>query len=257
MTTLHVLSEPGGCVQPLDWDTDFFRARMGRLEIDPAWGGGELESAIARAAEAGYHHLILRCDGDDWPLVRAAESAGMHLVDVGVDLRVDLRGMSAVPCRDIRVWTPADLAELRRIASRAFVYSRFAVDPFFSGQQVAEFHETWVANLCRGLADVVFTIGPRGHPCGFVSCTAGEDGGRIPLIAVADAARGTGAADELIRAAIAWFVERGVDEAWVKTQAQNHRAIRLYVRHAFLPARTEFVFSIALGVGSKPGGENR
>ncbi|MGH2628665.1 MAG: GNAT family N-acetyltransferase, partial [Anaerolineales bacterium] len=136
----------------------------------------------------------------------------------------------------------------------SFTFSRFAVDPFFSPEQVKAFHAAWVTNLCHGLADEVLVTGDLGSPIGFVSCSRVGDTGRIPLIAVAADARRRGIGDQLMDAARAWFARNGAVEAWVKTQAQNYPALGLYARNGFVPGRSEFVFSIALHPEGPAGG---
>jgi ribosomal protein S18 acetylase RimI-like enzyme len=145
-----------------------------------------------------------------------------------------------------RPWAAPDLAALQRIAADSFVFSRFSVDPFFGDADVRRFHAEWVTNLCHGLAEEVFVVGDVGAPVGFVSCTGRGDTARIPLIAVQAGARGQGIGDQLMCGAKEWFAGNGHQAAWVKTQAQNYRALGLYSRHGFAPARSEFVFSIQL-----------
>jgi dTDP-4-amino-4,6-dideoxy-D-galactose acyltransferase len=221
---------------------------MGRIELPEDTGEDlscALRQAIDEAAHGGFEHLILRCDAADWQVTWAAQQAGLQLVDVGIDLRcADLPASATGSCRK---WTDADLPRLQEIAAESFVFSRFAVDPFFTDVEVRRFHAEWVTNLCKGLADALFVLGEPGGPKGFVSCTARDGAGRIPLIAVDARVRRQGVADQLMQAAKAWFASQGVASAWVKTQAQNYPALALYARHGFLPAQSEFVFSIQPG----------
>ncbi|MGH2610545.1 MAG: GNAT family N-acetyltransferase [Tepidiformaceae bacterium] len=250
--TIAPIESPGtASVRLLDWDTRFFGARMGVIDLgaeaSPASLASELEQAAARARRDAFEHVIFRCDGERWESAWAAAEAGLRLVDVGVDLECrDLALRVMVSGGRCRAWQPDDLPALRKIAAESFVFSRFAVDPFFSRAQVEAFHAEWVTNLCAGLADAVLVAGEVGSPVGFVSCSMAGDRGRIPLIAVSADARGRGVGDQLMAAARAWFAGNGAVEAWVKTQAQNYPALRLYARHGFLPGRSEFVFSIDL-----------
>jgi GNAT superfamily N-acetyltransferase len=244
-------------VRVLEWDTNFFGARMGAIELSeraPIEGlAAQLQETIDRAIREKFDHLILRCDAADWAAAWAAEQARMRLVDVGIDLRCpDVTDL--IPSPRCRPWVEDDLPGLRELAAGSFVFSRFAADPFFSADQVRAFHAEWVTNLCRGLADAVLVVGEPGSPMGFVSCTARNGIARIPLIAVRADARRQGVGDALIAAAKAWFASTGLDCAWVKTQVQNYPALALYARHGFVPARSEFVFSITLPTGSDMGG---
>src|SRR5262249_23472328 len=120
-------------------------------------------------------------------LTWAAPRAGLILVDVGIDSALDLDppaprsiALDDLPVRHAR---REDLQLLHGIAADAFVWSRFAVDPFFSAEQVADFYKTWLTNLYYGLAQAVLVYEIDGEPAGFISCAVRQDEGRIPLIA--------------------------------------------------------------------------
>ena len=246
---------PRGAVElrPLACDTAFFGARMGVIArlgapatTDALYQG--LVRVLTQARAQSYAHLIFRAASDDFAAIWAAERAGLRLVDIGVDSttlltgqvpRV-LHGLTIRPARD------SDLPVLRATAAEAFTLSRFSADPFFSEEQVREFHRTWATNLYHGLAKVVLICERDGDIAGFVSCTADGDEGRIPLIATAAGFRGQGIGRALVGAALRWFVDNGCRVAHVKTQAHNVMALALYHRSGFNVSKTELTFSVAL-----------
>jgi hypothetical protein len=131
----------------LGWDTEFFGARMGVIELGPTGAAstpalaGAILDAIRAARLDRFEHLILRSEGADWRVTWAAERAGMRLVDVGVDLRACslTGGLPEAPlCRPGRT----DVTLLREIAATSFTFSRFAVDPSSTANRQA-FHATW------------------------------------------------------------------------------------------------------------------
>jgi dTDP-4-amino-4,6-dideoxy-D-galactose acyltransferase len=209
----------------------------------------ELGAALVRARAEDYAHLIFRVPAEDLPSVWAAEQVGLRLVDVGVDStfsfeRTALPAPSTLP---IRAATEDDVPILRELAASAFILSRFAVDPFFSADQVAAFHREWVTNLCKGLAQAVLVCELDGAPAGFVSCATSGDEGRIPLIATRAEDRRRGIGRALVGAALHWFAATHVRMAHVKTQAVNYPALALYHRSGFAVSKSELTFSIALG----------
>ncbi len=249
-------------LKPLDWDTEFFGARMGELGLAsttkvPNAGSARtkdmelgLRTRIAEAAERGYAHLIYRVPADDMPSIWAAETGGLKLVDVGIDstfhfdrvpLPEPLDGITIRPSRD------EDVPALRDLAGDAFVVSRYAADPFFSREAVVAFYRQWVTNLHNGLAQAVLVCEIDGVPAGFVACAVNGDEGRIPLIAtrVTDRRRGIGRG--LVTAALRWFAAAGNTAAHVKTQTANYPALALYQRAGFVVSRAELTFSIAFG----------
>jgi len=240
-------------LRPLEWDTRFFGARMGTLACIAADPSAEsltraLQNQLAEARAEGYAHLIFRAGVEDLPAIRAAENAGLHLVDVGVDSTIVLRDNQAPPApSNVRPYRDADLATLRGLAEASFTLSRFSADPFFSEQQVRNFHSTWANNLCSGgLAKAVLVAQVGAAIAGFVACNTTGDEGRIVLIATASGLRGQGVGRALVAASLRWFVDAGSRRAHVKTQAHNYSALALYHRTGFNVSKTELTFSVSL-----------
>ncbi|MGH2490320.1 MAG: GNAT family N-acetyltransferase [Candidatus Limnocylindria bacterium] len=241
----------------LDWDSEFFGYRMGVLALahgGRAHGangalGNDLRLALAEAAADGYAHVILRAPADRHAVSRAAEHAGMRLVDVALDLQVQISGRQpTLAGAGVRRASPADLDALRIIAEDAFELSRFAADPFFSKEQVAAFYRQWITNLCEGLADVVLVAESNDEIVGFTTCVTGRDAtGRIPLIATSEAHRRQGVGRALVDASLRWFAGAGPHHVRVKTQAANYPALALYHRLGFTVVSAELTFSATLG----------
>ena len=242
-------------LRPLDWDTAFFGARMGAVVRVPAGTTAlpaydDLGAALGAARAAGYAHLIFRTVVDDFPAIWAAQAAGLRLVDVGVDstLAIVRRSLAVGPSNlAVRAAAEADIPVLQAIAADAFTMSRFSVDPFFTVDEVRDFHRTWTFNLCRGLAQTVLVAESAGAVAGFIACTASDGEGRIALIATHPDFRGRGVGRTLVAAALDWFDQVNCRVVHVKTQAQNLSALALYHRSGFTVSRTELTFSIALG----------
>jgi ribosomal protein S18 acetylase RimI-like enzyme len=251
-------------LRQLDWDTNFFGARMGAIvlksgsrstvnsdtESEANFLERQLLSVLRGADIEGFAHVILRVAAEDLPLVWAAERSGLRLVDIAVDSSFSLES-AALPDPDpaviIRPANRDDVPRLREIAGQAFVFSRFAADPFFSSAHVVAFYEQWITNLCAGLAEVVLVCEEDRRVIGFVSCALDNQDGRIPLIAADASVRRRGMGRELTVAALRWFLREGASIVRVKTQATNYPALALYHRAGFLVCRTELTFSAAPG----------
>jgi ribosomal protein S18 acetylase RimI-like enzyme len=250
-------------VRPLAWDTNFFGARMGALAPGRHSGGenlvsradllaDELRKALREAELDGYQHLAYRVGAEDLPAIWAAERAGLRLMDVAVDLTFALgtTPLPKPPSRAVRNAGSADVPAVRAMTVGAFGLTRFAVDPFFTHQQVDNFYETWATNLFSDLADVVLVTDIDGRPAGFVSCKVhhldGKREGRIPLVATAGAYQRRGVARDLLSAALSWFAEAACEVAHVKTQAANYSALALYERAGFTVTQTELTFTTTL-----------
>jgi TDP-D-fucosamine acetyltransferase len=240
----------------LEWDTSFFGKKMGALSLaapvtpqDTAEEvAADLRFTLGQAAADGYEHLIFRVSAAAPRIIRAAEDAGMRLVDVGVDLgmKLDDRRSPSIASADVRSATTHDIEDLCEIAEDAFGFSRFGADPFFSADQVTAFHRQWTTNLCNGLAAVVLVAEAADEIAGFVSCSLDATAARIPLIATSQAHRRQGVGRALIGAGLRWSREAGAETIRVKTQAANYPALVLYERMGFTIASSELTFSVTL-----------
>ena len=247
-TTLAVLA--GGAsatLRLLDWDTAFFRARMGVLD-EVASGEGDLATLFVEArrvaAGAAFDHFITRCGADDWATIRAAEDAGLRLVDMGVDLALTPSRAMRRKIADVREARGEDLPWAQELAAAAFTHSRFWADPCFTDEQVRSFHREWVKNLWGGLAQRIFVATrPDGTPAGFNACTLREGEGRIVLIAADGSARRSGVGRALVDASLAWFAAEDTRRVYVKTQAGNLPALGLYGRTGFVIDKSELTYS--------------
>ena len=244
----------------LDWDTEFFGASMGEVQVHPGTEREasideieslkhQLEELLAQARAEKYAHVLLRAASGDSAPIWAAEHVGMRLVDVGIDSTLGL-SMAQLPVPApsvaIREAVDSDIAAIVDLAAGAFIHSRFHADPFFSQDEVAAFHRQWATNLCSGLARTVLVARLAGETVGFVACSLDEDRGRIPLIATKSGHRRKGVGFDLVSAAIQWFIWEGACVVNVKTQAHNYPALNLYRRAGFCVARTELTFSLTL-----------
>lgn len=241
----------------LDWDTQFFGACFGTVDtvevaetaIDRAAAVESLLSTLLTEARAdGYAHITYRTGGSDWSAIHGAQRAGFLLVDTGIDLvhRLDRDPRQDSQNSAVRLARNADLPALCDLAGRAFIYSRFFADPYFSLEQVDAFHRQWITNLVGGLAQAVFVYATEDGPIGFISCAREGSHGRIPLMATAADHRRQGVGRTLVEAALRWFCQEGLSPVYVKTQAANIPALALYQRAGFIIDRCEITLSVAL-----------
>ena len=71
-----------------------------------------------------------------------------------------------------------------------------------------------------------------------------DECGFIHDLLVTDAARGHGAGEGLLNAAIQWLQQRGMPRVVLGTAAQNERARRLFERRGFRPTMIEMTLEL-------------
>lgn len=176
---------------------------------------------------------------------RDAEEGGFHLVDERLTLACGIAGDRAdasVPGIELRPGRMQDLRELEAIARVSHSESRYYNDPGFPRAGCDSLYSTWIRRSLEGtIADIVFVPVVDGEPAGYVTCKRDAESaknGWIGLLGVGPKARGRGVGGALVRQAIGWFQEAGVQEVLVVTQGRNQAAKRLYGRCGFLTRDT-------------------
>ena len=232
-------------LEPLAWDSMFFKRRIGT--ITGPWTVDGVAADVAAARTQRYDYLTSRPPMADGVAVRAVEQSGFYLTDVGVTWstgveeylhRHDLSTAAA------RVATDGDLAWLRLAATTLFVQSRFYHDPFYPQAAADRMHVAWLENSVRGIAaDAVWVL----PGAGLVTCKVSPDGaGQVVLIGVLDGAQRRGVGRTLMTAALRWFHGRAVRTVMVKTQVKNLKAMNFYRRLGFTLHGADLTFGCLL-----------
>ena len=133
----------------------------------------------------------------------------------------------------VRELGPDDWELRRRLRLAALLDSPSAFSSTYE-ETVARDDAQWRAWPSRGGA--IFGAWLADEPIGMVGIGSAQDADTADLFAmwVAPDARGSGAADVLIRAAIEWAVGKKLASVRLEVAPGNARAERVYVRHGFI-----------------------
>ena len=225
----------------LEWDSDFFGFRIGRLEAR------HLTAGVVKAAQAWCIAEDVRClyflaDGDDRESARQARLGGFRPVDERMTFERHTTAESsprAAAGVAIRAARDSDIALLCTIAREAHRDTRFHHDPGFDPTTADALYTTWIANSCRGFADTVLVPEIDGVPVGYITCHKDGRQGQIGLLAIAPEARARGIGARLVATSMDWFREHNVEHVSVVTQGRNALAQRLYERNGFKRGQVE------------------
>lgn len=178
---------------------------------------------------------------DDVDAALGLAAAGMRVVNVGVTLTRDPRGVEPAETVTVREADPERHADLPDLAARAFRLSRFHLDPAIPDEAAARVKRDWTANCLNGRrGDRVLVAERSGHALGFVAEI--ESGGVpvIDLVAVDSAAQARGVGRALVERFCADAAGRGATLVRVGTQAANPAAIRFYERLGWSFERADY-----------------
>ena len=224
---------PKGLVvlQELDWDSEVFGLRMGRLSV--LCGDVDLDAVVARSRAAGFEHLAARVDASDLAAQQTLAQAGFWQADTVCRYVHELQRStpeepSSIP---IRVGRPADAAALESCVRATFTRypGRYWRDPLLRGRQI-DLYLRWARELISH--HVLVSVDGDDRPTGFLAWREWRDplGNRCFGRGLGAVERGTGAG--AYRAIFARAFDRpdapSVHHAEFDSQVDNYTTLRVY-----------------------------
>jgi GNAT superfamily N-acetyltransferase len=231
----------------LEWDSNFWGFGCAKV-LGDRLQTGQLAAIDAWCGLHGIAFLQYLAPADEPASALAAQEGGFRLVDERVTLAY---GIASAPLREskapveLQLGRAEDLLELEAIARGGHTDSRYYHDPGFPRVDCDSLYAVWIRRSLEGtLADAVFVPVVDGKAAGYVTCKRDAESkiGWIGLLGVSTEAQGRGVGSALVRRAIEWFQEAGMDEVHVVTQGRNDGAQRVYRRCGFLPHDTGLWF---------------
>jgi dTDP-4-amino-4,6-dideoxy-D-galactose acyltransferase len=218
---------------PLPWDSEFFGARIARL--DPgSLTEDVLEESEAEARELGVQCLYLDLLPDEAAALPVDRLPGLRLVDVRMNLvrstavALVLRPGASVT---VRVGSPVNVTRLTKAVEALVPWSRYAQDPRFGPAAARQMYGAWLRRAASA-PDELFAVAERmGRPVGFVTATL-EPEPRIGLLSVGEPGQMQGTGPSLVATAVDWGSPSGA-RLFANTQARNVRALGFYQRCGF------------------------
>jgi dTDP-4-amino-4,6-dideoxy-D-galactose acyltransferase len=235
----------------LEWDSNFFGQKMGKIGFDPADEASCLsETAWRRTIETArkqqFQFLFCEFDAAQKRLAHILCNIGGSLGDVLLTLEcepreVEMRQSRVVPaCSD-------DLPAIIEIARDSFEQSRFFHDPRFDRIKVSQIYPQWVRDSFEK-TEHFFVIKEQYAVRAFISVAVDRTASvlTIRLLAVDHAMQGKGMGQELIDWVIGYAWNQQIRRIVVGTQVGNYPAIRLYEKNRFRIAGAKYRFHIWL-----------
>lgn len=220
----------------LDWDTDFFKVPIGRIEASTLTDA-EASAVVEEAKRDGIECLYFLADGGSPQTWSAAVRHGFVPVDVKINFDQLLINPPA-KVDGIRMAIDSDRPMLLEITKSMFSGSRFYADPHFAREDCDALYRRWLSNALSNPAAGTLVAEEGGEISGYITC----ENNRIGLIGVRPEGRGRGIAGRLVAASLSWFFDCGVRSVEVATQGNNLAAQRIYQKHGFRTRTLELWF---------------
>ena len=233
-----MISEP---CQFLQWDTDFFGHRIGRVN------GKELDADILASIYDWSEQNHIDClyylaESNDRGSIRLAENHQFQLVEIRLiferwlkDWNPDsrLRSADEVSIRDAK---PGDVPILKSIARTSYVDSRYYFDEHFSEEKWGAYYAAWVEKSCTGGAEMALAAERAEEVVGYITAVVNKDKreAMYELTGVREDVRKLGVGNELFRSGLDRFVRQGIQYVWLATQGRNVPTQRMIQRNGFI-----------------------
>lgn len=175
-----------------------------------------------------YDYATIRYSAPLFNVTHVLEEVGFRIVDVAVQLQNPLTLIIPELNNDVEIRSSkeSDIAELQKITKGIFNHSRFFNDPVIPKEKAHEIYRAWVKNcVTKKVARETLVAVYDSQLCGFVGI---KDNGHVSLIGVKAGLQGKGIGKQLLYATLKKYVEWGLPEAIIETQATNIPAIRAY-----------------------------
>lgn len=238
MTQRNEVSAP---VQILDWDSQFFGKKIGRV------ASSKLNPRLAAEINVWSEKNRVDClyflaASDDPQTSQTAENDGYHLVDIRVTLQNKLKEPvnSRSHSDHIRPVNVNDIESLRIISRNNHRDSRFYYDGHFVREKCDELYAVWIEKNVHSGEDQVLIWEENQQPVAYVTGKITPVGsGSIELVGVHPAWQGKGIGYQLTMHLLAWFQQQHSTHVTVVTQGRNIGAQVLYQRCGFVTVSTE------------------
>lgn len=235
------MSHPEPC-QFLQWDTDFFGRRIGRIRSSRL-DAGLLEAIYAWSEQNHIDCLYFLANADDIETIRLAEDHAFRQVEVRLIMERSLKDWDPATRRRsapdilIRDGRSTDIPAVQRIARESYPDSRFYFDRCFSEEKWQAYYATWVQKSFSGGAQIVLVAEKDDQVLGYITGLIDPNDpakGRYELTGVDPAARMSGVGNELFRSGLDRYVQAGVEYIWLATQGRNVPTQRMVQRNGLV-----------------------
>jgi dTDP-4-amino-4,6-dideoxy-D-galactose acyltransferase len=221
-------------IDKLDWDSNFFNLKIGKLTTDENHLNGVADSILNQ-----YDLVYIFSEQELNDL-----NARVHLVDVKVNFSKTNLGFNEGIIISEYNNTKHSYNKLLELAILSGVHSRFKKDHRFNIGAYEKLYKMWIdKSIDKSIAQHVLVDVLDGELAGFVTLQFSTDGiGIIGLIAVDPLYQGKKIASRLIQSCENLCISNNINKLEVSTQLDNNPAMQLYKNAKFNIKTKQFIY---------------
>lgn len=224
-------------LKKLQWDTDFFKKDIYRLDLSDEADFKALDSSVPKDS------CTYIFSSDRIP------SLAPILFDEKVTFKKDVKDIQVTPLTGkvecFLLTNPADvpfdiLNELSVISSAS---SRFRNDKSFASKDVDQLYHLWIKKAYADQQDhFIFIATIDQQIAGMYSCKRQEKSLIIELVATLPQYQKQGVGSALMTTVMNYAREKSFESVYVTTQLGNEGACRLYTKHGFVQSNLLYTY---------------
>lgn len=217
-------------VRKLQWDSDFFKLSIGRVDVLNLEEWKECFQDV-QTLKANYDLIYVfskfDCEINDKLL---------PLADIKTIYRKEISHITNVSSSIDSYDAKEPNENLYELALISGVYSRFRLDKRFPSKSYERMYGCWIEQSTNGkMADKVFVHRSNGVIDGMITLKIDDEEGHIGLVAVGEDCRGKGIGSLLVQAVEEYlYTNTSIRLLKVVTQWENIPARHLYEKNGFL-----------------------
>lgn len=221
-------------VEPVSWDSQFFKLRIGKLQLAQ---NDSVEEALTLLQETTNFDLVYIFSPQ--PIALPNLDKRCTLIDEKVVYKRDAHSVFKANkhCNtgSLREYTDRQpTAALINLALQSGWHSRFYRDQNFPKGAFVKLYTEWISKSTdKTLADKVFISEVNNQLAGFITLSIKKEECSIGLIAVDEHYRNLGIGQQLMSKVIETFAETRATKLTVATQKQNLGACKFYEKNGF------------------------
>ena len=219
-------------IQFLDWDSDFFQKKIGRIDYNR---DTDISSLLKCAKNDNYDLIYTFCTEDiffDRQILNKFQGSLADrkvIYEKGMITFIEPTNPYVLEYKDSKLDTT-----LEQLAYESGRFSRFRLDTYFRSEDFFRMYKVWITkSVEKQIADKVFVVTDNDLIKGMVTLRIEPDKGKIGLIAVSEESQGRGYGKMLINACCNELLQQGITTIEVPTQMENKNACLFYERCGF------------------------
>lgn len=232
-------------VIPLNWDTEFFGIKCGKVVI---------------TAEDSFSDLILESEGYDFISIQnvgndirtnkqIAEKSNAYLVDINIQFEKKLTNLpykrndeNFTILKSGKI-TENELQEMA-VCENDFTFSKFVCDEEMRKRKGFSVYNEWIKNACKEENKYFILCKSKGKIAGYILFSCHDECGKVELVKVAEEFQGKHIASAMIEKIEEFLFNIGIVTAQVGTQLNNIPAMNLYHSLGFRETERTSVFHL-------------